>query len=119
MNFCSKCAKQTPTKITETAEECMVCGSVINKLETKNGKKFVNDSMMKDMKKLTEKNKDTGKYNQAQTVGRNVLIGLLVILMGIFYSIGGIDMVLQGTFILFILLLTLSVILFLIAMVSD
>ncbi len=74
---------------------------------------------MKDFKKLTKTNEDTGKYENAQKIGQNVLIGLLIIIAGILYSIGGFDLLLKGGIALIGVLIVLAVILFLIAIASD
>jgi len=118
MKFCKKCDKDTPTKIIGQKEECMVCGSIIQEYEIPKGK-MINKSLMKDYKEITKINKDTGAYENAQKIGQNVLIGLLVILAGVLYSMGGFDLVFKGAIVLIIGLMVLAVALFLIAMASD
>jgi len=118
MNFCNKCEKQTPTKIVDGKEECMVCGNIISEYKLPKGKNIVNESILKDFKKLTKVDKDTGKYVNANKVGRNVTIGMLIILSGILYSIGGISLVLSSIAILFGGLIILSIILYIAAMVN-
>lgn len=119
MNYCQKCDKSTPTKIIENKEECMVCGSEIvtkNRIETKN---FVNKNTIKDLKKLAEKDENTGAYKNAQTVGRNVLIGVLIIIAGILFSIGGFGLVINATLFVIILMVFVSIILFYLAVTTG
>jgi len=118
MKFCKKCDKDTPTKVIGKKEECMVCGTIIQECEIPR-RKMINKSLMRDFKEITKTNKDTGKYENAQKVGQNVLIGLLVILAGVLYSIGGLDLLFKGAISLIIGLMFLAIVLFLIAMASD
>lgn len=50
----------------------------------------------KQLQKLTETEQDTGKFVNAQRVGRNISIGLAIIFAGILYAIGGISAILIG-----------------------
>lgn len=119
MKFCKRCSKDTPTKVIGQKEECMVCGSIIQEYEIPKEKKLINKSLLSDFKEITKTNKDTGKYENAQKLGQNVLIGLLVIIAGILYSIGGLYLIFQGAIVLVLGLIVLAVILFKIAMMSD
>lgn len=114
MKFCKKCEKQTPTINIGEKEECMVCGAEV----TEEGKKsFVNEKTIKSLRDLTKIDSDSGKYKSANDVGRGVLIGILVILMGILYSIGGVSMVFSGIGTLFLILLLLAIGLWIISVV--
>ena len=121
MNFCNKCEKETLTKIIGNKEECMVCGAEIISKSQKSAK-FINSLTMKtvkDYKEITKTNKNTGQYENAQNVGRNVLIGIIIIIIGILYSFGGIDLVIKAIIIGIIALVALAVMLFMVAMASD
>jgi uncharacterized membrane protein YvbJ len=113
MKFCKNCEKETPTKKVDGEEECMVCGTII----TEN--KFVNMRLTKELKKLTKKKENSKNYNSAQVVGRNVLIGILLIISGILYGMGGIELVLTYVIGGIIGLAFFAIILFLIAIGSD
>jgi hypothetical protein len=118
MNFCHKCEKQVPTNVIDENEECMVCGSIIDKSSISKNKNIVNSSMMKNFKEVTKVDEDTGKYKNAQKLGRNVLIGFIVIIAGILYSIGGFGAIFKVTVALIGFLVLLSVILYIVAAVT-
>jgi len=70
-----------------------------------------NEKMNNDFKEITKIDPKTGKYTNAQKVGRNISIGILVIIMGVLYSIGGITLLITG-------LLTGIILLFIIALIA-
>ncbi len=118
MRFCKKCNKQSPTTAVFGVEECMVCGSKFEN-EPKKEESFTNKAMaknLKDIKRLTKKDSETGKYTNAQIVGRNISIGLFIILIGIMYAIGGTTLVFWGIAILVVGLFVASVFIYIAAM---
>ncbi len=68
----------------------------------------VNEMMIKDLKEATKINQNTGKYVNAQKFGRNITIGVSVIIIGILYSIYGLTTVLIGLGAFFGLLFVIS-----------
>ena len=71
-----------------------------------------NEKMNKDFKEITKIDPSTGKYTNAQKVGRNISIGILVILMGILYSFGGISLVITSFSVIVILLFIIALIVY-------
>jgi hypothetical protein len=76
------------------------------------------EQVIKDTKYITEIDENTGKYKHAQKVGRNVMIGLSLILAGVLYSIGGINLIIGAIILSFVLILLISVIIYIIAKYS-
>ena len=114
MKFCKKCDKKAPTIIVGEKEECMICGTEIDD-ESEKSNSFVNKQMTKnisDIKNLTKIDQNTGEYANAQTVGRNISIGILVILIGFLYIIGGITTVITGLATIIGLIVSASVIVY-------
>lgn len=75
-------------------------------------KQDANKVALETLQNLIKTDKDSGKYTNAQKVGRNVSIGLLVILMGILYSFGGISVVITGIAVIIAILLISSVVIY-------
>lgn len=118
MKFCKKCEKSAPTVIVGDIEECMICGATIEGGEEKSDS-FANRTMaknLKDIKQLTQKNPNTGQYTNAQNVGKNIGIGILIILAGILYAIGGIPMVFWGAVTIVVGLIVASIFIYILAM---
>lgn len=75
-------------------------------------KQDANQVAIESLKNMIKTDENTGKYTNASKVGRNVSIGLLVILMGILYSLGGISVVITGIAVSIALLVISSVIIY-------
>lgn len=75
-------------------------------------KQDANKVAIEALKNMIKTDENTGKYTNASKVGRNVSIGLLVILIGILYSIGGISVVVTGLAVIVALLIVSSVIIY-------
>jgi len=116
MKYCEKCLKKIPVKITDNKEECMVCGNIIPDKQISEAKTHAKD--IQRIKNFIKKDLNTGQYSNAQTTGRNFLIGFIIILAGIFYIWGGINMVLSATVVVITALVFMSIILFALAMVK-
>lgn len=56
----------------------------------------INNIMLKDLKESTKIDPDTGKYVNAQKVGRNISIGIVIIFAGILYAMGGLILVITA-----------------------
>jgi len=91
--YCEKCKKNVPIIVVGNEEECMICGT-----------RIIPGQAVKALKNLCETDQDSGKYKNAQRVGRNVAIGVFIIVLGLLYSFYG----LQAT--IFIVIFLISII---------
>jgi hypothetical protein len=92
MKYCNTCKKNVPTVSVGNTIECAICGTEIQKKSSS----YVNRATDKAIKELLEKDNDTGVYKSAQSLGKGVLIGLLLIAAGVLYIFGGIPWVIGG-----------------------
>ena len=83
-SYCEKCKKNMPTIVVGDIIECQMCGTEIAKK-----KQFINKEAIKSLKDLCETDPNSGKYKNAQKVGRNVGIGVFILVLGIIYSFFG------------------------------
>ncbi len=102
-SYCEKCKKNMPTITVGDTTECQMCGTEIVKK-----KQFVNKEAIKSLKDLCKTDPSSGKYKNAQKIGRNVGIGTLIIVLGLTYSIYGLNttLVLLASFIIILLLIS-------------
>ena len=69
-----------------------------------------NEKTVKELQNLTKTDPNTGKFVNAQRVGNRISIGIVLIVLGILYSIGGISLVISGILVCVIILLLASIV---------
>lgn len=109
MDYCQKCKKKVPTIKVGDKLECMICGTEIMSEQKQNFVNKITAKSSRDLQELTKIDPDTGKYVNAQKVGRNITIGLLIIITGILYSLGGFALVFMMSIATIILLVVAAV----------
>lgn len=106
-NYCEKCKKIVPIIVVGNSVECQVCGTEIS-----DPKKPVKKEAINLVENFCETDPDSGKYKNAQKFGRNIMIGLFIIALGISYSLYGLYTTIMIIVSLVVVLLIASVILY-------